>query len=244
MSTTRTVTVYATQGQKTAKIETSASTWGELKEIVSEQGYNLETLSATENINRTSLDHADASLPAGDFTLFLRPVKTKSGIDGAEDMGYRELREKIATALEEDGDVAREHFNSHVSGKNYTQLSTPQLREVVGSYVPLSERQSVDIEEEEEVEEVEENAGPVVFTEEQIMEARNAERVRKIKELLNEVCETSDNDDVCDRTSEIDEMLDGVLADLVSEEVTAEMQAELERLAREANELERGFSGR
>ena len=39
--------------------------------------YDLSSLKATENINRTTLDYDDSVLPAGDFELYLRPGKTK-----------------------------------------------------------------------------------------------------------------------------------------------------------------------
>jgi len=80
MANPRTVTLYSTKGGS-KKIETSAATWGELRPLVGES-YDLSNLQPTESVGKTTLVHEDATLPEGDFILFLRPVRTKSGMVG------------------------------------------------------------------------------------------------------------------------------------------------------------------
>jgi len=76
----RTVTLYSTLGGM-KKVQTAAKNWGSLKPLVA-QHYDLDNLQATENIGKTTLEHVEAKLPEGEFVLFLRPVKTKSGAIG------------------------------------------------------------------------------------------------------------------------------------------------------------------
>lgn len=133
MSTqTRVVTVYSTKGKSKAKITTDVTTWGDLIPLVQKEGYDVKTLHATESINRADLVSTAAILPASDFTLFLRPKQTKSGADAAT-MGYKELRAVIKDAVDTEGDKARDHFNA--GGKNYTNKSTDELRELVHDWL-------------------------------------------------------------------------------------------------------------
>lgn len=118
MSNQRKVTVFTSKGGKQV-IETSATTWGELKPLV-EEHYDLENLQPTENITKTTLLHVEAALPASDFVLFLRPIKTKSGAN-YEDMGFKELR---ALLTDEDKVQLAEEI-----GRNWTTASTQDLRD-------------------------------------------------------------------------------------------------------------------
>jgi hypothetical protein len=131
MSNVRTITVFATRGQNVNKFESSASTWGEFKGVLSNAGYELDSLKATESVNKSTLDLDGAALPDGDFKIFLRPEKTKAGslvenITGSlvEDMSYDEVRGNIKDIIEahpEDGAF----FNV---GRNYTTKSAATLR--------------------------------------------------------------------------------------------------------------------
>jgi len=84
----REITVYSTRGQQKQIFNTDVNRWGELKSLITQDGSSLDGLVATENVNRTNLEHTDATLPSGDFIVFLRPAKTKSG---ANDHTYIEL---------------------------------------------------------------------------------------------------------------------------------------------------------
>lgn len=241
MSTQRTITVYATKGQRMAKVETSATTWKELKPEIQSKGYDLASLHATESVNRTDLSHQDAKLPEGNFTLFLRPKKTKSGIEGANDMSFRELREEVKKAMESDNAHACEHFNNFVDSKNYTQLSTDQLRQAVGAYtVPVKEDNGVG----EVVESVKENtdSSQASPADEHEPELTPSEKVERAISLLEDVCEETEDDDICDRVDLIVDDMNGLIQDLKDWEnpqAAAERQEEEDRLAKEREEKEK-----
>lgn len=120
----RTITLFSTRGGR-KRITTNAATWGEIKAEV-EGDYDLSNLQATENKTMTTLTHPEAMLPEGDFTIFLRPVKTKSGLD-VEGLGFRELRALVSD------DAVKNYLNNY-SNKNWTQLSTTELKEALASY--------------------------------------------------------------------------------------------------------------
>ena len=123
----REIVAYATKGGKIAKINTDAKTWGELKPLLREEGYDLNSLLAAESINRSDLVNDLAVLPEGPFRVFLRPKQTKSGAD----LPYKEVRAKVQEIIASDGDVAKAHFNE---GKNYTTKKGDELNVLLNSY--------------------------------------------------------------------------------------------------------------
>ena len=74
---TRKITIYSTQAKSSQTIETSASTWGELKGELSDVG----NVRAVVRETRNSLDTPSSKLPDQDFTLFMYPERVKSGND-------------------------------------------------------------------------------------------------------------------------------------------------------------------
>lgn len=129
MSTKRVITVISTKGGRIEKFTTNVSTWGDLKMLI-QDNYDLNNLKAVENINKTTLEHIDAALPEGDFRLFLRPSKTKSGIDMSQ-ASFKEMRGMI----KEDPGL-KEALNSFAkdSGRNWTQLRTEEMRNICEEY--------------------------------------------------------------------------------------------------------------
>jgi len=76
-TTTRTVTIYSTQGRgQSQTIETDAKTWGELRPKIE---FNTSNVRAVVRENRTTLEANDAVLPEEEHTIFLYPTKVKSG---------------------------------------------------------------------------------------------------------------------------------------------------------------------
>ncbi len=76
----RTITIYSQATNQTKEITTSATTWGQIKAEVSKAiNAPLETVKAIVRETRNTLDNDDAKLPEGAFTIFLLPVKVKSG---------------------------------------------------------------------------------------------------------------------------------------------------------------------
>lgn len=115
------VTIFSTKGLDKKVIETSATTWGELREEVSEF-YDMDNLQATENVNRTDLVHDTAILPTSDFRLFLRPIKTKSG---SLKYTYQQARAIISENKELQDQIKQDY------GLNYTNLNTRVLNEAI-----------------------------------------------------------------------------------------------------------------
>lgn len=129
----RKIKVYLPKGtSKLKRIETEAETWGQLKLVLSSEGIDLENTKAIVGENLVTLESEDAKLPVGlsagdeangDFTLFLTPVKVKSGAD-VSSMGYTELRSNIKNLRDENEDAVQ-FFG------NYTHSTTEELRDML-----------------------------------------------------------------------------------------------------------------
>lgn len=77
----RNVTVFNTQGQNRQVVATSATTWGDLKADLTRQGVSYNGMKTVIGESQLTLESAEASLPDGDFTLFMLPQKVKSGYE-------------------------------------------------------------------------------------------------------------------------------------------------------------------
>lgn len=130
MSTTRKVTIVSTKNNKVKFYETAATTWGELNAEIN-RDFDLSNLKATENVNKTTLEHVDAVLPEGEFRVFLRPVKTKSGGHDFDNMKFGDLR-----ATFKNDEEVKKFLTGKVSasGRNWTQLKTDELRDFLKEY--------------------------------------------------------------------------------------------------------------
>jgi hypothetical protein len=124
--TEREITIYATRGGQMKKIMTSATTWGELQPLVRNEGFDLSSLLAAENINKSDLVNDLAVLPATAFRLFLRPKQTKSGaLDRKECFAAIKIH-----LLNHPEDKAK--FS--IDGRNVTQLPTATVQDLVAKY--------------------------------------------------------------------------------------------------------------
>lgn len=128
--TEREITIYATRGGQMKKIMTSATTWGELQPLVRNEGFDLSSLLAAENINKSDLVNDLAVLPATAFRLFLRPKQTKSGaLDRKECFAAIKIH-----LLNHPGDKAK--FS--IDGRNVTQLPTATVQDLVAKYCQVT----------------------------------------------------------------------------------------------------------
>ena len=127
----RKIIVYSTKG-KSGSFESDAKTWGEVQNDVKRIVGSLDNLIATESVNKTNLGHQDSVLPEGDFKIFLRPSKTKSGATNFNSMSFKELRTFIAGQ----GQPCKDYLNVEAkkSGRNWTQLSTEEMKTLLSSY--------------------------------------------------------------------------------------------------------------
>jgi hypothetical protein len=122
----REITIYATRGGQMQKIMTSATTWGELQPLVRNAGFDLSSLLAAENINKSDLVNDLAVLPATAFRLFLRPKQTKSGSYDRKQC-FAIIKAHLAVSPEDKAKFT-------IDGKNVTQLSTPVVQDLVAKY--------------------------------------------------------------------------------------------------------------
>lgn len=127
VSQEREITIYATRGGQMKKIMTSATTWGELQPLVRNEGFDLSSLLAAENINKSDLVNDLAVLPTTAFRLFLRPKQTKSGILDRKEC-FAVIKAHLAA---NPNDKAK--FT--IDGRNVTQLPTPTVQALVAKYI-------------------------------------------------------------------------------------------------------------
>ena len=212
----RKITVYSTKGKSNAEITTNVTTWGELKPLLAEEGYDLNSLNATENINRTDLINTGASLPEGEFTLFLRPVKTKSGADlNLEAASFRELREAIKNFTPE----AKEGFLASLGGRNYTQMSTEVLREALREFL-------LSVVEEEVIEDITEDCTH-----------NTVEVLNSVLTTLNCVAVSQDNEEINERVKYIFDEIIGI-----QNTIDESKELKLVSLEKEAVDILKGYN--
>lgn len=77
---TRKIKIYTTAGMP-GIIETNVSTLGQLKPLLSQREINYSDMKMLVGETKNELSVDEATLPEGDFKLYLMPAKTKSGID-------------------------------------------------------------------------------------------------------------------------------------------------------------------
>lgn len=134
----KTITLFSTGGKSGIEISTTSTKWGELKKEIEKQGYSLSNTKAVIGKSKVNLEHPEAELPEDNFTLFLLPVKTKSGSLSAsevEALPYSELRKKLSELAASDGDKFKAFFNV---GKNYTTKTTADLKSLLVQYTSAS----------------------------------------------------------------------------------------------------------
>lgn len=121
----REIKVFSTLTRK--KIETDASTWGELQTHLRKEGVRFENMKVAIGKSKLMLEHPHAELPPNPFTLYLMPTKTKSGRytkDQIEEMSYDEMRDIVRDLFLQDGESADNHFNNegHYTNKKKDAL--------------------------------------------------------------------------------------------------------------------------
>ncbi len=65
--------------QQPVEIETSVTTWGELKPVLNSKGIETKEYKGMVRQTNVELVRDDAQLPQTDFTLYLFPMKNKAG---------------------------------------------------------------------------------------------------------------------------------------------------------------------
>ena len=85
---TRKIKIYTTAGMP-GTIETNVTTLGQLKPLLSQREINYSGMKMLVGETKNELSMDEATLPEGDFKLYLMPAKTKSGVD------FEEMEENI-----------------------------------------------------------------------------------------------------------------------------------------------------
>lgn len=114
------IKIFSTKGTQKYEHTSEATTWGQLKSEISSL-FDLDSLTATENITKRDLSVDSAELPKQDFTLFLRPKATKLGA-----YSYVKAKAIIKAASAEVKEWIKTAYNT-----DYTHLTTAQMNEVI-----------------------------------------------------------------------------------------------------------------
>ncbi len=234
VTTEREVTIYATRGGQMKKIMTSVKTWGELQPLVRREGFDLGSLLAAENINKTDLVNDLAVLPEGNFRLFLRPKQTKSG---APDR--KECFAIIKAHIEKNpGDKSK----FVIDGKNMTQLSTPVVQDLVAKYCNGASAPASNTATEAPKAKAEKapKAEKVEAAKEVVADARPLNDSERVEQALALVAPLSGYDSYAKVEKHLNRLSDEVaIANAPAPEVREE--TEEEALAREAREMSAGY---
>jgi hypothetical protein len=118
--TKRKITIISTRGEKKV-IEFEGNQWSGLKSKLEKEGYDLKNMKCVEGINKTTLEHPEATVPDGNFALFLMPIQNKGG---------GESRDKVKAFATENKDAVKAHFG------NWTIKKEDELAVLLKTYKP------------------------------------------------------------------------------------------------------------
>lgn len=239
----RKVRIYSTTGQTNLQLEFQGTTFRELKELMSQNRVTYSGMKCVVGETKLTVEHDQALLPDGDFTLFIMPVKTKSGA-----LSRSEAYAQIKSLIERDGDRARNHFNAD---KNYTNKGTDLLNSLLDSYggganlTPTVTKPEVEPVKARKISEVVEPVRASKTTSSNSTEsmANQIDLVRKAKDLVKAVDAVLDGEEKKKTLREPLEALREALGMPVPEHVIeARKNKEVEnKLKEEAQDLARGF---
>lgn len=221
---TRTIKVFSSKSGNIKSYETDVTTWGALRELI-QNDYDLANIKAAESVGKTSLEHIDAVLPETDFTLFLRPAETKSGLD-FNSASFKEMRDFIKADNE-----AKKFLNSLKEGKNFTQLSTNDLRAGLLAYTNANSPQSSDKEEPKK----EKNKTPF----QKLLKIK--EKLSEVRDILEEEDQDLFEDQLEDDFNEVEEYLENIIDTLKHQKPAEPKSPEYEDLRKQADDIFNGF---
>lgn len=118
----RKVTIYSTAGKRAEVLENvNADNWKDLKGVLREMGVSYDGMKAVIGESRVTLESDKATLPETEFSLFLMPVKTKSGAD----------RKALMDAYKAN-DAAQKHFKA--AGLQITRMKTDDIEKAMANF--------------------------------------------------------------------------------------------------------------
>ena len=223
----RKITVYSTIGKGAKFLETDVVTWAHLKTLLQQEKIDLNNMKAVIGENKLTLESDQAQLPDGEFTLFLMPIKTKSG-------GLS--RSELFTAIKEFVKANPEKKSLFViDGKNMTQLSTPVLQGLYDDFIAKSAG-------------IASSKKPIAEAVAEVVETVAVsklglslkQQILTKADELQKLAEKSKDQETIELVSDFVETIRATFAE-VDPEVEAKKKLE-ERLAKEADDLARQFS--
>ena len=127
---TRKIKIYTTAGIP-GTIETNVSTLGELKPLLRQREIDYDGMKMLVGETKNELSVDEATLPTGDFKLYLMPAKTKSGVD-FDDMEYsiERIENKVDRILSKLDSINTSSVVSTSASKVADPISLEDQREI------------------------------------------------------------------------------------------------------------------
>lgn len=127
---TRKIKIYTTAGIP-GTIETNVSTLGELKPLLRQREINYDGMKMLVGETKNELSVDEATLPTGDFKLYLMPAKTKSGVDLYEmEEAIERIENKVDRILSKLDSINTSLVVSTSAGKVADPISLEDQREI------------------------------------------------------------------------------------------------------------------
>lgn len=149
---TRKIKIYTTAGMP-GTIETNVTTLGQLKPLLSQREINYSGMKMLVGETKNELSVDEATLPEGDFKLYLMPAKTKSGVDFDE---MEENIDNIITCLSRLEDKIN-RILTKTEEINSSKLYSPEAKSSLGYNVPSTP--TLSYEDQKEIEELKRLSG-------------------------------------------------------------------------------------
>lgn len=127
---TRKIKIYTTAGIP-GTIETNVSTLGELKPLLRQREINYDGMKMLVGETKNELSVDEATLPTGDFKLYLMPAKTKSGVDfDAMEEAIERIENKVDRILSKLDSINTSLVVSTSAGNVADPISLEDQREI------------------------------------------------------------------------------------------------------------------
>lgn len=94
----RTIRVVSSQVNSVKKLETSVTTFKQLKALLITEGLYKDGMRVIDMNSKVTLDHDDILLPSGNFDIALTPTKSKAGAD-LTDAEVRKLISEVSNTI-------------------------------------------------------------------------------------------------------------------------------------------------
>ena len=153
----RQITIISTSGNEITDIHSDAKTWGELQQELQEHNISYVGKKAIVGETKNTFESRNSVLPTNSFELYLMPLRSKSGVSRGD------LYSKIKDFIDNDGQEAKDFFNN---GRNFTQKSSIELEKLLNEYSENSD-----------------NSGDIVSKENEQLDPRKQELLRKAEYL-------------------------------------------------------------